>query len=52
VTVRELIQALAGEDPERIVVIGNVRNLPFTVVGIKEVKVGEEGPIYIRAEKK
>lgn len=52
-TVRELITILQTvDDLDRQVVVGNVLQSPFAVLSIKEVMEGEEGPVYIRAERK
>jgi hypothetical protein len=49
-TVAELIMKLNEVTNQNLqVVISNVLNAPFAVYGIKEIKIGEEGPIYIRA---
>ena len=50
-TVMELLEAIADAPLDRRVVIGNVLQSPFAILPIKEVVIGEEGPIYIRAER-
>ena len=50
-TVKELITILNRLPKHKIVVISNVRDTPFAIHNIKEVLDGEEGPVYIRADR-
>lgn len=53
-TVGEIVKALQHVDPNRRVVISNVRNSPFAVLPIKEVEIINvlypEGPVHIVAK--